>query len=109
MATTTKHRTTTKVEPLKEKPAVIEVHHVPTVAAPPTSPGAPTQPASEDSIDQYKYAELLSERNGNKSNVIRFLHSKGYSRSDIAKFTGLRYQHVRNVLLMPVSKPRDPQ
>jgi AbrB family looped-hinge helix DNA binding protein len=30
---------------------------------------------------------------------IRALHSAGYSRSEIAGFLGIRYQHVRNVLV----------
>src|SRR5689334_12654550 len=34
-----------------------------------------------------------------KSDKIRKLAASGYSRSDIAKFLGVRYQHVRNVLV----------
>jgi len=34
-----------------------------------------------------------------KSDKIRKLAATGYSRSDIAKFLGIRYQHVRNVLV----------
>src|SRR4051812_46486838 len=30
---------------------------------------------------------------------IRALHGAGYSRSEIAEFLGIRYQHVRNVLV----------
>ncbi len=33
---------------------------------------------------------------------IRFLSSLGYTRSEIAKMTGKRYQHVRNVLITPL-------
>jgi len=37
---------------------------------------------------------------------IRFLDSKGYSRGRIAKELGIIYQHVRNVLITPVAKPK---
>lgn len=33
-----------------------------------------------------------------KSNVIRYLASKSYTRSQIAKMLNIRYQHVKNVL-----------
>ena len=36
-----------------------------------------------------------------KSAKIRVLSSAGYRRADIASFLGIRYQHVRNVLLQP--------
>lgn len=37
---------------------------------------------------------------------IRYLDSEGYSRSEIAKTLGKRYQHVRNVLITPITKAR---
>lgn len=37
-----------------------------------------------------------------KSAKIRALNAAGYSRSEIAKFLGVRYQHVRNVLITPL-------
>ena len=40
-----------------------------------------------------------------KSAKIRKLDEAGYSRSEIAKFLNIRYQHVRNVLVGP--KPKD--
>ncbi len=40
----------------------------------------------------------------NTSETIRGLYGLGYSRSAIAKFTGKRYQHVRNVLVTPLKK-----
>ena len=40
-----------------------------------------------------------------KSAMIRALNSKGYERSEIARFMGIRYQHVRNVLITPVKNP----
>ena len=39
-----------------------------------------------------------------KSDKIRALSEHGYSRGDIAKFLGIRYQHVRNVLVQSASK-----
>lgn len=37
-----------------------------------------------------------------KSSVIRYLAGAGYTRSAIAKFLNIRYQHVRNVLITPL-------
>ena len=37
-----------------------------------------------------------------KSAKIRYLDSKGFSRSEIAKILNIRYQHVRNVLITPL-------
>jgi bifunctional DNA-binding transcriptional regulator/antitoxin component of YhaV-PrlF toxin-antitoxin module len=39
-----------------------------------------------------------------KSDKIRALSENGYSRADIAKFLGIRYQHVRNVLVQSAKK-----
>lgn len=39
-----------------------------------------------------------------KSSVIRYLDSEGHSRSVIAKYLNIRYQHVRNVLTQPLKK-----
>lgn len=43
---------------------------------------------------------------GTISAVIRHLASKGMSKGQIAKEIGKRYQHVRNVLLVPVANPK---
>lgn len=40
------------------------------------------------------------------SGKIRLLNSKGIARGSIAKTLGIRYQHVRNVLEMPVKNPK---
>ena len=40
------------------------------------------------------------------SSRIRYLNSIGWDRSAIAKKLGKRYQHVRNVLITPVTTPR---
>ena len=59
--------------------------------------------APNPELEKYDYPKLLEDLQ-TKSNVIRFLASRKFSRTEIAKFTGLRYQHVRNVLLMPMTK-----
>lgn len=49
--------------------------------------------------------EQLEEKGlKNKSQIIRFLDAEGYSRSAIANFLGVRYQHVRNVLVTPLKR-----
>lgn len=37
---------------------------------------------------------------------IRYLDSKDYTRSEIAKILNKRYQHVRNVLITPIKKQK---
>lgn len=59
-------------------------------------------PVVEKTIE-YKYDELLEEHK-TKSGMIRFLASKEFSRGQIAKFMGIKYQFVRNVLIQPVKK-----
>lgn len=39
-----------------------------------------------------------------KSAKIRYLNSLDWSRSEIAKELGIRYQHVRNVLITPINQ-----
>jgi hypothetical protein len=46
-----------------------------------------------------KYAGLPSV-----SAIIRAMDKDGFSRWDIHKDTGIRYQHVRNVLITPLAK-----
>ena len=41
-----------------------------------------------------------------KSAAIRFLNQSGLSRSEIASKLGIRYQHVRNVLITPLKKAK---
>ena len=50
------------------------------------------------SIDQKKQMKEVIENKETVSDKIRSLSSEGYSRSDISRFLGKRYQHVRNVL-----------
>ena len=40
-----------------------------------------------------------------KSAKIRFLSGESFSRSQIANFVGVRYQHVRNVLTTELKRP----
>ena len=42
-----------------------------------------------------------------KSAKIRALAAKGWSRGDIARVLGIKYQHVRNVLTTPLKKAKD--
>jgi hypothetical protein len=41
------------------------------------------------------------------SGKIRYLNGLGWSRGDISRFLGIRYQWVRNVLVTPVKEPRE--
>lgn len=41
-----------------------------------------------------------------KSAKIRFLTKLGWARGRIAKELGIKYQHVRNVQITPVTTPR---
>lgn len=43
-----------------------------------------------------------------KSQKIRLLHDHGVSRSAIAKYLNIRYQHVRNVVIAPRPKGAAP-
>jgi hypothetical protein len=43
---------------------------------------------------------------GGVSAAIRALDKHGYTRSEIATMLEKRYQHVRNILVTPVSKPK---
>lgn len=61
----------------------------------------PTQPQ----VQEYNLDDLMKEHK-TKSSVIRFLTSKGWDRSKVAKFMGIRYQHVRNVLTQPLKQDK---
>jgi len=52
-----------------------------------------------------KLTELVAKY-GTKSQMIRALAGEGMQRKDIAKLTGIRYQHVRNVLITPIKNPK---
>lgn len=54
-------------------------------------------------LDEARMKELTKGL-ATKSDKIRALSESGYSRGDIAKFLGIRYQHVRNVLVQSARK-----
>ena len=54
---------------------------------------------------QNKYINELSKMN-TTSEKIRFLDSNNVSRMNISKILNIRYQHVRNVLITPVTNPK---
>lgn len=54
-------------------------------------------------LDGSKGAEFIAE-SGGVSKAIRILTERGFSRGEVAKMLGKRYQHVRNVLITPVKK-----
>lgn len=54
-------------------------------------------------LDGSKGQEFITT-NGGVSKSIRILTEKGFSRGQVAKMLGKRYQHVRNVLITPVKK-----
>jgi len=41
------------------------------------------------------------------SGKIRYLNGLGWTRGDISRLLGIRYQWVRNVLVTPVKEPRE--
>lgn len=72
-----------------------------------------TQTTSEVSsilsdVDNYDVPVLVTEVSYDhlttKSAKIRAMNAAGMSRMAIAKSLGIRYQHVRNVLITPVKK-----
>lgn len=48
----------------------------------------------------------MRERLGTKSAVIRYLNKERWTNGQIAKFVGIRYQHVFNVLKNPLKTPQ---
>lgn len=46
----------------------------------------------------------LIKQYGNTSGAIRGLTAEGMERKDVAKMLGIRYQHVRNVLITPIKR-----
>ncbi len=63
-----------------------------------TNVESPVEPLGADRIKT-----LMSDLK-TKSAVIRFLASEGHKRSAIATALGIRYQHVRNVLVQAAEK-----
>jgi hypothetical protein len=54
-------------------------------------------------VTELKLEALMLEYK-TKSGVVRYLTAEGWTRSDIARFVGIRYQHVRNIQLTPLKK-----
>ena len=52
-----------------------------------------------------KQTKVAVAKLSTKSAAIRYLDSQGCTRSEIASALGIRYQHVRNVLITPVKNP----
>ena len=48
--------------------------------------------------------EILKETYKTKSAVIRYLSSLGANVKEISAYTGIRYQHVRNVVTTPLKR-----
>ena len=55
--------------------------------------------------DQFNAAQFILQC-GSKSSAIRKLAAQGKSRGEVAKMLGIRYQHVRNVLITPIKTER---
>jgi hypothetical protein len=55
------------------------------------------------SVDGSQAAELVAKY-GDVSKAIRALTALGHDRGAVAKMLNKRYQHVRNVLITPISK-----
>ena len=58
----------------------------------------------ESSLDEFGPAIEVAKLVTTKSEQIRTLAANGMSRGDIAKTLGIRYQHVRNVLITPLKR-----
>lgn len=52
--------------------------------------------------------ENLMKEHKTKSGVVRYLTAQGHTRAAIAKHLGIRYQHVRNILVTPLKKVDEP-
>jgi|WetSurMetagenome_2_1015567.scaffolds.fasta_scaffold611830_2 hypothetical protein len=64
---------------------------------------APVKKTSEMSAKEK--AEYITKHGGTKSGAIRALTNEGKTRMEVSKLLGIRYQHVRNVLITPIKTP----
>lgn len=62
--------------------------------------------AKVEQLSTEAVAELI-KTHGSVSGMIRFLCAS-HSRGEVAKMTGKRYQHVRNVMITPIKKAKAP-
>jgi hypothetical protein len=65
-----------------------------------TTPDNKPTPTDPKSVG-ISFEELEQAGAKSKSQIIRYLADLGYERAAIAKFLGVKYQHVRNVLTAP--------
>lgn len=73
-------------------------------ATPQAQVPAPVQPSQEAPKPAEFDAPAYIKEKGSKSAAIRALSAEGKSRSEIKNLLGIKYQHVRNVLITPVKK-----
>ncbi len=76
-----------------------------------TQSPAPAEDKKTEKTEEVKKALTSSQKTEydnlpTKSAKIRYLNAQGWKRGDIAKHLDIRYQHVRNVLVMPVKNPK---
>lgn len=101
------NRKGTKVSKSNRQPKILE----------PIAPPAPVQEAVQrDEKGRIKVVALsmidwndtcTAKGLKTKSAMIRYLHGEGYAPSGIAKFMGVIYQHVRNVLNQQLKRPTE--
>jgi hypothetical protein len=60
---------------------------------------------TEQQAPKFDHVKFIKEC-GTKSAAIRKLSQQGKTRGEISKLLEIRYQHVRNVLITPVTKPK---
>ena len=64
----------------------------------------PTDEKGQKTVVNMSMEEVDGRGWKTKSAIIRGLSAEGYSRSAIAKFLGIKYQFVRNVLVNPLKR-----
>lgn len=77
-------------------------------AQPNTNTATETKEQKEARIkkEQATYMSGAMKKYGTKSAIVRALTAEGMTRGDIMRKTGIRYQHVRNILVTPVKTPK---
>lgn len=63
-----------------------------------------TATAPKKDLTIYGTPADLKAKHGSWSAVFRYLTGEGLSTGEVAKVTGKRYQHVRNVKVTPIKK-----
>lgn len=64
-----------------------------------------TQTVVTTNVEESKFdAAAFIAKHGTKSAAIRQLNADGKTRTEIKNLLGIRYQHVRNVLITPIKK-----